>query len=95
MRKPMVTRTIKTSEIEVLCVDIEKSETVLKTVTLPRTYKDEKTILKRLDGNGALENLKPVHVVSVTVNDTLYGMSEDEFITNAQVLPPRTTDINE
>lgn len=91
MRKPMVTRTITTTEVELLCVDIEKSETLIKTVTLPRTYKDENAILKRISENGALDNVKPVHVISTTIHETLYGMSEDEFITTAKVLPPRAT----
>lgn len=91
MRKPMVTRTITTTEVELLCVDIEKSETLTKTVTLPRTYKDEKSILKRISENGALDSVKPVHVISTTTHETLYGMTEDEFINTAKVLPPRGT----
>lgn len=89
MRKPMVTRTITTTEVELLCVDIEKSETFVKTVTLPRTYKDEKAILKRITEGGTMDNVKPVHVISTTTHETLYGMTEDEFINSAKVLPPR------
>lgn len=94
MRKPMVTRTIMTTEVQVLCVDIEKSETVTKTVTLPRTYKDEKAILKKITDIGALDSVKPVHVISTEVHETLYGMSEEKFIENAEQLPPRETEEN-
>lgn len=91
MRKPMVTRTITTTEVELLCVDIEKSETFVKTVTLPRTYKDDNAILKRITEGGVLDNLKPVHVINAITHEILYGMTEDEFINSAKVLPPRGT----
>ena len=37
------------------------------------------------------ENVKPVHVLSTEEVETLYGMSEQEFITLAKIMPPRTT----
>ena len=48
MRKPMVTRTIKSTVATVLCLDVEKAEPFNYTVELARTYKDEKHLMKAI-----------------------------------------------
>ena len=58
-RLPMVTRTITTTKVNVLCLDIEHAKPCNKVVTIPRTYKDEETILKKvkpLFGNRIIES---------------------------------------
>lgn len=40
-RTPMVTRTMQTTEVNVLCLNIEEGEPFNEVVTSPRTYKDE------------------------------------------------------
>lgn len=94
MKKPMVTRTILTTEVTVLCLDLIKAEPLNKTVTLPRTYKDEKTMMKKVSAIIDNDEVKAVHVVDTKVNETLYGMTEEQFISMAEVLPNRskTTD---
>lgn len=94
-RIPQVTRTIQTTEATIMCLDIEKGEPFTKTLSLPRTYKDDKAILKQAEQELTTETVKPVHVVSSTVKETLYGMSETDFIKVAQVLPPRGTHSND
>lgn len=89
MRKPMVTRTIQTTEATVLCIDIINSEPFNKTVTLPRTYKDEKSLMKKVASVIDNDNVKAVHVVATKINETLYGMAEDDFIAAAEILPTR------
>lgn len=89
MRKPMVTRTIQTTEATVLCIDITNSEPFNQTITLPRTYKDEKALMKKVASVIDDENVKAVHVVATKVNEVLYGMTEDDFVKMALVLPPR------
>lgn len=91
MRKPMVTRTIQTTEATVLCIDLIKSEPFNETVTLPRTYKDEKSMMKKISAMIDTDEVKAVHVVDTCVHETLYGMSEDDFIKAAEKLPPRGT----
>ena len=93
-RIPQVTRTIQTTEATIMCLDIEKGEPFTKVVSLPRTYKDDKAILKQAEQELATDTVKPVHVVSSTVKETLYGMSETDFMKVAQVLPPRGTKID-
>lgn len=89
MKKPMVTRTILTTEVTVLCLDLIKAEPFNKTVTLPRTYKDEKTMMKKVSAIIDNDQVKAVHVVDTKVNETLYGMTEEQFISMAEILPSR------
>lgn len=90
MKKPMVTRTILTTEVTVLCLDLIKAEPFNKTVTLPRTYKDEKAMMKKVSAIIDTDEVKAVHVVDTKVNETLYGMTEEQFISMAEVLPSRS-----
>ena len=87
-RIPMVTRTITSTDATILCVNIESEALEKKTVTLPRTYADDKAIMKYIEKNGTLleTNLKPVAVVSKEEKNALYGMREEEFVKLAKVL---------
>lgn len=89
-RKPMVTRTIVTTKVNVLCLDIQSAEPFNKVVTLPRTYKDEKKLLKKVEEVVNTNDVKAVHIVDKEEVETLYGMSEQDFITNATILDPAT-----
>lgn len=90
MRKPMVTRTITTTQVTVLGMDVEKCEPMNETFTVPRTYKDEEKLLKAVKAIGETDTYKIVKIVDTQVQETLYGMDEATFIQHAQVLPPRT-----
>lgn len=89
-RKPMVTRTIITTKVTVLCLDINAAETFNETVTLPRTYKDDKKLLKSVEEVINTEEVKAVHIVDKKEIETLYGMTEQDFINNAKILDPAT-----
>lgn len=90
-RQPQVTRTIITTKAKVLCMDIAAAQPVEREVTLPRTYKDEKALMKQIAIALADDtNIKAVAVRSTEEVETLYGMTEQEFIAHAKVLPPRT-----
>lgn len=94
-RVPMVTRTIPTTVVNVFCVNTEDRSTFEQSITLPRTYKDEikmmKAVEKVLDG----EPIKAVSITGYEVQETLYGMTESDFIKAATVLPPRTANKDE
>lgn len=91
-RQPMVTRTITTTKVNALCVDTEMKTTTEIEITLPRTYADEKSILKAINKSNLVPlPLKVVSVLSVDECETLYGMSEQDFIDHAEILPPRQT----
>ena len=89
-RKPMVTRTIVTTKVNVLCLDINSAEPFNKVVTLPRTYKDDKKLLKKVEEVVNTDVVKVVHIVDKEKVETLYGMTEQDFITNATILDPTT-----
>lgn len=90
-RQAMVTRTITTTEVAVMAVNTVSGETFTVNHTLPRTYKDYNAVLKKVQASFDTEDVKHVHVISTTENETLYGMPEEEFISHAKVLPPRNT----
>ena len=94
-RVPMVTRTIQTTRANVMCLDVEKGEPFNKEVILPRTYKDENAMLKQAEKVINTETVKAVHIVTFEVEETRYGMSEQQFIEVAEVIPPleRTSDV--
>ena len=88
-RVPQVTRTIQTTKANIMCLNIEKGEPFTQEVTLPRTYKDDKAILKTAEKVINTNTVKAVHVASAEVQETLYGMTEQRFIELADILPPR------
>lgn len=88
-RQPMVTRTITTTKVNVMCLDVEHGEPCNRTVTIPRTYKDEKALLKKVKPLLETDTLKAVYIVYTEEIETLYGMTEQDFIEHAEVLPPR------
>lgn len=89
-RVPSVTRTIQTTKANVLCIDLSTEQPFTQSVILPRTYKDERSMLKKIKPMLENETVKVVHVQNFTVESTLYGMTEEEFIKAAEILPPRT-----
>lgn len=89
-RKPMVTRTIITTKVIVLCLDVNSAEPFNETVTLPRTYKDDKKLLKSVEEVINTDSVKAVHIVDKKEIETLYGMTEQDFINNAKILDPAT-----
>lgn len=89
-RKPMVTRTIITTKVNVLCLEIQSAEPFNKVVTLPRTYKDDKKLLKKVEEVVNTDDVKAVHIVDKKEIETLYGMSEQDFIDHATILDPAT-----
>ena len=89
-RIPMVTRTIQTTKVNALCLDIAEQKPFEKEYTLSGTYKDNKHLMKALENIANDDTHKVVHVKSTEIVETLYGMTEQEFISYAKVLPPRS-----
>ena len=90
-RVPMVTRTIIATKANVMCLDVQAGEPCNHFVTVPRTYKDDEALMKKVRPLIETETLKAVHIVDKEEIETLYGMTEQEFIEHAKVLPPRNT----
>ena len=88
-RIPMVTRTIQTTTANVLCLNIKEGEPFNKEVVLPRTYKDEKTMMKIVEKRVNTDDVKAVHIVDSEVHEALYGMTEADFIAAAHPIPKK------
>ena len=71
--------------------NVNVEETVVEEITIPKTYNDDKALMKAVskayDEDGVK---KALFVQSKEVATQLYGMTEIEFISKAKVLPPRT-----
>lgn len=88
-RVPQVTRTIVTTKANVMCLNITNGEPFNTEVVLPRTYKDDKALMKKVSALIDTDEVKAVHVVHKEEIETLYGMTEQDFIKYASPLPPR------
>lgn len=88
-RVPMVTRTIVTTKVNVMCLDVQVGEPCNKVITVPRTYKDDEALMKKVRPLLETETLKAVHIVDKQEIETLYGMTEQDFIEHAKQLPSR------
>lgn len=89
MRKRMVTRTVTTTEVELLCLNILTAEPFNETAVIPGTYTSNEKILKVLRPVLDTKETKIVSVSRAEIKHTLYGMSESDFIKLAEVMPPR------
>lgn len=88
-RVPQVTRTIITTQCNVMCLNIKTGEPENRLVILSGTYKDEKHLMKALEKVINNDEVKAVHCVHKEEVETLYGMTEQDFIEHAKVLPKR------
>ena len=89
-RVPQVTRTITTTKCTLLCVDTVNGEAYNDTIIVPRTYTDEKKLIKVVRSFYNTDEREAVKVVATETIETLYGMSEADFIQYAEILPPRS-----
>lgn len=85
-RRNLITRTIPSTEVTLLCLDIETAEPSNKTIVLPRTYKDEATMLKAAKKIIDTATFKAVSISEFKVKTVRYGVDEAKFIEIAEVL---------
>lgn len=90
MRKPIVTRTITSTEVNVLCLNTETAEPFNKTVIVPRTYEDEKKLMNVVRGIIDNDTESAVKIVDSKVVTSLYGMYEEDFVAKAMLLDNET-----
>ena len=86
-RKRMVTRTITFTTVKATVYDIASGE--IKTVEYKFSGElSSDTALKIITKEH--EDVRPLKVTEVTVQEKLYGMSEEKFIELAEIIPSRT-----
>ena len=87
-RARMVTRTIEQTTAEVMTINVTNAEVKISKYTIAGKYTGEE-LLSKLKAIYETETIKLVHVESQSVDELLLGMSEEDFIRLATVLPPR------
>lgn len=90
-REKMVTRTVTQTTAEVMTIDVTTAEVSILEYTIGGTYDTNEILLKKLQKLFQTETFKLVNINSTTVEDLLLGMTEEDFIRYARVLPPRNT----
>ena len=71
-RVSMVTRSIVSTKVSVLCMDLETKTSVIKDVVLPRTYKDDNAILKYLAKHFDNDTIKAVSIMDKVEQSDIY-----------------------
>lgn len=95
-RERMVTRTVLTTECEVLCVNVSTVETTIQTFTLTGKQDNAEQILKSLKKEHETDTFKLVALQGDPVyKETMYGMKEIDFINIAKKLDPETRKVVE
>lgn len=95
-RERMVTRTVLTTECEVLCVNVSTVETTIQTFTLTGKQENVDQILKSLKKEHETDTFKLVALQGDPVyKETMYGMKEIDFINIAKKLDPDTRKVVE
>lgn len=88
-RKPMVTRTVKVTHAECLWLNVETGDSEKRILDITGTVKDDTKLLAKVKSLYDTEGGKVVHVYGSTVEEILYGMSEEQFVAGAEILPNR------
>lgn len=85
-RQPMVTRTIVSTKVKALCMDLINRQPIEKTFVLARTYKDDNAVMKMLCKEYDSEELKVTAILEKVETKEIYGMSETRFVELADKL---------
>lgn len=92
-RKRMVTRTIEQTTADVMTLNVVTAEVLTQSYTIGGRYSDE-DLLKKLQEIFQTDEVKLVHIEKQECTEVLLGMTEEDFIRYAIVLPPRTAQNN-
>lgn len=87
MKKDMITRTLVSTAVTVLGVDVGSAETYYKTVVFPGVIKDKEKALamvkKHLSAEELFEDYHPAVVVSMEKREQLLGITVEDFMAHA------------
>lgn len=86
MRKPVVSRTMKTTVCKVLCANVSTESLTHETLTLTRHYADDSRLLGILKATYETQEKKILCVEGVEYESRIYAMDEDDFLAHAHVI---------
>lgn len=90
MRKPMVTRSITSTKVVVLCLNTTTCEAFNEVLELPRTFKDEAKLMKLVSAKIDNDEQKAVKIVSKEIVSDLRAMTEEDFLAHSFKLDAKT-----
>lgn len=90
MREKMVTRTVVSTVVTMVTLNLETMTPETATYVLPIDSNDEKMLLKYAKKSFETDTLKIVKVTYEGTSEKLYGMTEIKFLENAVELDPET-----
>lgn len=90
MKKNYITRTIQLGSYEVMAINLETTEVSKKVSVIP-SYQRIKDPVKYFANLMDTPSFKVVSVKFNGASETLYGMTEEDFIANAVVMKSRLT----
>lgn len=86
----MVTRTVDVTVTKVMCLNMDTMQGEVCTFEVSGLYDNSEAIIKAIKKQYETDTMKPVAVVDTEIKQVLYGMSEQDFIKLAKILPPRS-----
>lgn len=93
-KENMVTRTVKSTDCVLMCVDTTIGEVKNIDVALPRTYKDVSDMLTKAKEIYDTDTFKCVEVVDYEEKECLMGMPESLFIQYAHEIVKKKKEEN-
>ena len=89
-RQRMITRTVGITRITAVVLNVNTLDSHVQTFTASGKYEQGTKELKSLLASKNTDDLMWIKAESVVYEEKLYGMTEEEFLTHAKELPPRT-----
>ena len=93
-RQQMVTRTVDSTKVSALCVDVTTQETLTQEYNISGKFADDEKgnakLLKATKAVAETDTIKVVSILTKEAQETLMGMTEQEFMSLAKILPPRS-----
>ena len=87
-KEKMITRTVKSTNVEVMCVTVSTATVSTKVYTLAGTY-DTATALEAVKKLYETDDFKPSVILGIDTYEELRGMSESDFYKYSTLLPSR------
>lgn len=85
----MITRTVSVTNCEVMCLSVSKAAVSTEHFKVTGAYDNAIDALNEVKRIYETDDFKPTAIVSMKVDEILYGLPEEKFIEIAEILPPR------
>lgn len=85
-RKPVVSRTLTTTVVQALCLDIASQTVEEVQYRLPRAFKNENVILKKLKKLYDTDDFRVEHVLRYYEEKHRYVMQELDFMNQSTII---------